>query len=99
HRSQQIRALAKFCPCPIVCFDKPAVFRQRGLDRGPRQRHILAMLIQTEPTPNPATLKFLPGQTVMAEATRDFTSPEEAEASPLAEALFSIGGVDGVFFG
>ena len=57
------------------------------------------MLIQTEPTPNPATLKFLPGQTVMAEGTRDFTSPEEAEASPLAEALFSIGGVDGVFFG
>jgi Fe-S cluster biogenesis protein NfuA len=57
------------------------------------------MLIQTEPTPNPATLKFLPGQTVMADGTRDFASPEEAEASPLAEALFSIGSVDGVFFG
>jgi Fe-S cluster biogenesis protein NfuA len=57
------------------------------------------MLIQTEPTPNPATLKFLPGQTVMAAGTRDFAAPEEAEASPLAEALFSIGSVDGVFFG
>ncbi len=58
-----------------------------------------AMLIQTEPTPNPATLKFLPGQTVMTAGTRDFATPEEAEASPLAEAIFSIGDVEGVFFG
>ena len=57
------------------------------------------MLIETEPTPNPATLKFLPGQAVMAGGTRDFATPEEAEASPLAEAIFSIGDVDGVFFG
>jgi Fe-S cluster biogenesis protein NfuA len=57
------------------------------------------MLIQTEPTPNPATLKFLPGQTVMTAGTRDFATPEEAEASPLAEAIFSIGDVEGVFFG
>jgi Fe-S cluster biogenesis protein NfuA len=57
------------------------------------------MLIHTEPTPNPATLKFLPGQTVMQAGTRDFAMPEEAEASPLAEALFSLGDVDGVFFG
>jgi Fe-S cluster biogenesis protein NfuA len=57
------------------------------------------MLIQTEATPNPATLKFLPGQTVMSAGTRDFATPEEAEASPLASALFSIGDVDGVFFG
>jgi len=57
------------------------------------------MLIQTEPTPNPATLKFLPGETVMARDTRDFASPEEAEASPLAEAIFSTGEVVGVFFG
>ena len=57
------------------------------------------MLIQTEPTPNPATLKFLPGQPVMQAGTRDFAAPEEAEASPLAEALFSLGDVDGVFFG
>ncbi|MCW3838375.1 NifU family protein [Sphingomonas canadensis] len=57
------------------------------------------MLIETEPTPNPATLKFLPGRTVMDAGTRDFASPEEAEASPLAEALFTLGDVTGVFFG
>lgn len=57
------------------------------------------MLIQTETTPNPATLKFLPGRPVMEAGTRDFASPEEAEASPLAEALFSLGDVEGVFFG
>jgi Fe-S cluster biogenesis protein NfuA len=57
------------------------------------------MLIETEATPNPSTLKFLPGQPVMEAGTRDFASPEEAEASPLAEALFSLGDVTGVFFG
>jgi Fe-S cluster biogenesis protein NfuA len=57
------------------------------------------MLIQTEPTPNPSTLKFLPGQAVMTGGTRDFATPEEAEASPLAEAIYSIGDVEGVFFG
>jgi len=57
------------------------------------------MLIETETTPNPATLKFLPGRTVMEMGTRDFASPEEAEASPLAEAIFSLGDVTGVFFG
>ena len=57
------------------------------------------MLIETEPTPNPATLKFLPGRPVMNSGTRDFASPEEAEASPLAEALFNLGDVEGVFFG
>ena len=57
------------------------------------------MLIQTETTPNPATLKFLPGEAVMTSGTRDFATPEEAEASPLAEAIFSTGDVDGVFFG
>jgi Fe-S cluster biogenesis protein NfuA len=57
------------------------------------------MLIETETTPNPATLKFLPGQAVMDAGTRDFASPEEAESSPLAEALFTLGDVEGVFFG
>jgi Fe-S cluster biogenesis protein NfuA len=57
------------------------------------------MLIQTETTPNPATLKFLPGERVMESGTRDFASPEDAEASPLAEAIFSTGEVSGVFFG
>jgi Fe-S cluster biogenesis protein NfuA len=58
-----------------------------------------AMLIQTETTPNPSTLKFLPGERVMEAGTRDFATPEDAEASPLAEALFSLGDVEGVFFG
>ncbi|TZG28016.1 NifU family protein [Sphingomonas montanisoli] len=57
------------------------------------------MLIETEPTPNPATLKFVPGRTVMSAGTRDFADPEEAEASPLANALFGLGDVEGVFFG
>jgi Fe-S cluster biogenesis protein NfuA len=57
------------------------------------------MLIQTETTPNPSTLKFLPGQTVMTGGTRDFATPEDAEASPLADAIFSTGDVEGVFFG
>ena len=58
-----------------------------------------AMLIETEPTPNPSTLKFLPGRAVMEAGTRDFATPEEAEASPLAEAIFALGDVTGVFFG
>lgn len=57
------------------------------------------MLIETETTPNPATQKFLPGRVVMEAGTRDFANPEEAEVSPLAEALFSLGDVEGVFFG
>src|SRR5215213_524262 len=57
------------------------------------------MLIETERTPNPATRKFLPGRTVMEAGSRDFPNAEAAEASPLAEALFATGMVDGVFFG
>jgi Fe-S cluster biogenesis protein NfuA len=57
------------------------------------------MLIETESTPNPATLKFLPGRQVMPSGTRDFATPEEAAASPLADALFGLGDVTGVFFG
>jgi Fe-S cluster biogenesis protein NfuA len=57
------------------------------------------MLIETESTPNPATRKFLPGRAVMDAGTRDFASPEEAAASPLATALFALGDVTGVFFG
>jgi Fe-S cluster biogenesis protein NfuA len=57
------------------------------------------MYIETEPTPNPAVLKFLPGQTVTDLGTREFASPEEAEASPLAAALFGTGEVTNVFFG
>lgn len=58
------------------------------------------MFIQTEATPNPATLKFLPGKVVIAEGTEDFRSQEQAiERSPLAARLFEISGVTGVFFG
>ena len=57
------------------------------------------MFIETETTPNPSTLKFLPGEQVMASGTRDFASPEAAAASPLAEALFDTGEVTNVLFG
>ncbi len=57
------------------------------------------MFVQTEPTPNPATLKFLPGKEVMKEGTIFFQSEESASNSPLAQNLFSIKGVESVFFG
>ena len=57
------------------------------------------MFIETETTPNPAALKFLPGEQVMAVGTREFASPEAAEASPLAQALFDTGEVVNVMFG
>lgn len=62
--------------------------------------YILSMFIETETTPNPASLKFLPGEAVMGPgATREFASPEAAEASPLAQALFDTGEITNVFFG
>lgn len=57
------------------------------------------MFIQTESTPNPATLMFLPGQTVMETGTADFPSPDTAASSPLARRVFAAGGVTGVFLG
>ena len=57
------------------------------------------MFIETETTPNPAVLKFLPGREVMATGTREFADEAQAEASPLAAALFSLGDVTGVFYG
>lgn len=57
------------------------------------------MFIQTQPTPNPATLKFLPGRDVSPATPYEFASQDEAVASPLASALFAINGVRGVFFG
>lgn len=57
------------------------------------------MFIQTEATPNPATLKFLPGRIVMPAGTADFPNAESAARSPLAQSLFAIDGVNGVFFG
>jgi Fe-S cluster biogenesis protein NfuA len=57
------------------------------------------MFIQTENTPNPATVKFIPGTTVMESGVAQFNNGEEAAKSPLAEKLFAITGVVGVFFG
>ena len=57
------------------------------------------MLIEIEKTPNPATRKFLPGRMVMQSGGRDFANADAADASPLAEALFATGMVDGVYFG
>ena len=57
------------------------------------------MFIQTEQTPNPATLKFLPGRDVMGTGTADFSTADAAKRSPLAEHLFTIDGVAGVFLG
>ena len=57
------------------------------------------MFIQTEATPNPATLKFLPGRAVLENGTLDLREREQAAQSPLAERLFGISGVSGVFFG
>jgi Fe-S cluster biogenesis protein NfuA len=57
------------------------------------------MFIQTEPTPNPATLKFLPGRPVLASGTLDMRDKDAAGQSPLAERLFEIAGVSGVFYG
>jgi Fe-S cluster biogenesis protein NfuA len=57
------------------------------------------MFIQTEATPNPATLKFLPGRVVMSDGTLDIRDARAAERSPLARRLFAVPGVTGVFFG
>ena len=57
------------------------------------------MFIQTEQTPNPQTLKFLPGKVVMDEGTAFFQNVDEASNSPFAKRLFKVEGVEGVFFG
>ena len=57
------------------------------------------MFIETEGTPNPATLKFLPGRDVMGDGTADFAGPDTAGRSPLATALFALPGVARVFLG
>src|SRR5512147_2534036 len=84
------------------------------LDRCVNRRHLIegtqraglepatpekAMFIQTEATPNPATLKFIPGRLVLDGGTMEFASRETAARSPLAERLFGVPGVTGVFYG
>lgn len=55
------------------------------------------MFIQTQATPNPATLKFIPGQVILESGLKDYKSAEEASNSPLAQRLFALQGVNGVF--
>jgi Fe-S cluster biogenesis protein NfuA len=57
------------------------------------------MFIQTEATPNPATLKFLPGQNVLGQGAMEFRSPRAAAGAPLAQALLAIEGVEAVMYG
>ena len=64
-----------------------------------RRRNIILMFIQTETTPNPATLKFLPGREVMPQGTADFPDAESGKRSPLATRLFGVPEVERVFFG
>jgi Fe-S cluster biogenesis protein NfuA len=91
---------------PALCLELPprgATYYneiERDFPRGPLcGRRSKAMFIQTEPTPNPATLKFLPGRPVLASGTLDMRDKDAAAQSPLAERLFAISGVSGVFFG
>src|SRR5258708_38689575 len=67
----------------------------------PRERSTkeMGLFIQTEQTPNPSTLKFLPGRVVMEKGTLDFAGVDTAQSSPLAKRLFAVEGVERVFFG
>ncbi|MEE8439816.1 MAG: NifU family protein [Micropepsaceae bacterium] len=73
--------------------------RSLGLIPRPQRAIYVSMFIQTETTPNPATLKFLPGRSVMADGTADFPDLDAGARSPLARQLFAIPEVARVFFG
>lgn len=73
--------------------------KQSLLAAMPLTPYLEPMFIETETTPNPSSLKFMPGRPVMPSGTREFTSPEAAEASPLAQAIFDTGEVVNVFYG
>lgn len=77
----------------------PIFRRTRGLAAIPLKDVSSTMFIQTESTPNPATLKFLPGRTVLGDGTLELRSETEAQRSPLAQRLFEVNGVNGVFLG
>ena len=72
---------------------------RHALSQSPPATTSQAMFIETETTPNPSSLKFLPGRPVMGQGTREFASPEAAEASPLAQAIFDTGEATNVFYG
>lgn len=73
--------------------------KQSGLPLVPAIPTSGTMFIETETTPNPSSLKFLPGRPVMQQGSREFATPEAAEASPLAKGIFDTGEVVNVFFG
>ncbi len=74
--------------------------REDELGKSSKSAYITSMFIQTEATPNPATVKFIPGEAVLGTGSADFASAESAAGrSPLAERLFRIAGVRGVFLG
>src|ERR1700761_2590533 len=90
--------------CPAIFRTKPSThwlnLRGERVDRQTHPRHLSSMFIATEETPNPATLKFLPGRAVMGEKpVVDFASVDDAGRSPLAQALFALPGVARVFLG
>src|SRR6266478_9331366 len=87
------------CPAPLIVHRTSPSARDRsraGLEPATPEK---TMFIQTEATPNPATLKFIPGRTVLGSGTMEFTSREAAARSPLAEKLFGVPGVTSVFYG
>jgi Fe-S cluster biogenesis protein NfuA len=75
------------------------MWRYSRLPAGFEPAEETTMFIQTEATPNPATLKFLPGRPVLSDGVLDIPDPSEATKSPLAERLFALPGVSGVFLG
>src|SRR3982751_176018 len=84
---------------PLPCAARPHLFKHSppaGLEPATPEK---AMFIQTEATPNPATLKFIPGRMVLDTGTMEFSSPDAATRSPLAARLFEVPGVTGVFYG
>src|SRR5262245_8305889 len=83
----------------LVVEDGGSITHLPGTDILSAARRPPAMFIQTEQTPNPATLKFLPGRTVLDRGTVDMPDAESARRSPLAERLFQVDGVTGVFLG
>lgn len=76
----------------------PQPERRRAVRREAFEPEV-GLFIQTEQTPNPSTLKFLPGRVVMEKGTMDFANAETAAPSPLARRLFAVEGVERVFFG
>lgn len=76
----------------------PQPERRKAVRRGAFEPEV-GLFIQTEQTPNPSTLKFLPGRVVMEKGTADFANVEAATSSPLAKRLFAVEGVERVFFG